>query len=65
MTGDFHIEDHGTVWLFQPLSEAAKTFLEEEVESGPWQWLGDFLYVDRRPAIALREVLIDEGFSLV
>ena len=61
---DIRIEDLGTMWSFTPLNEDAKKFFRDSLGIEPWQWLGDVLMVDHRPARQLCEYLVDEGFSL-
>lgn len=57
---DFLIRDEGTVVMFTPVSEAAKNFLRDNVQSEPWQWMGESLCVDHRPARELLHVLVNE-----
>ena len=64
-SADFRIENHGSVWTFTPLNDDARHFLRVGVETESWQWLGESLGVDHRPAMMLREQLIEEGFSCV
>lgn len=60
---DFLIRNEGTVVMFTPISDAAKTFLREQVQSESWQWMGESLCVDHRPAYDLLHVLMhDECF---
>jgi hypothetical protein len=42
-TPDVLISNEGTVWVFNPLTPAAKDWFDENVESEPWQWLGTSL----------------------
>jgi hypothetical protein len=44
------IIDSGSVILFQPLDGRARDWLDDNVESLPWQWLGSALIVDHRLA---------------
>ena len=61
---DVRIVVDGSVWGFTPLNEDAKHFFRVALETESWQWLGNALVVDYRPALELRQLLIDEGFSL-
>ena len=45
---DFHIADHGSIVTIRPVSEAAREWLDENVDAEPWQWLGGALCVDHR-----------------
>ncbi len=62
---DVIVENCGTVWTFQPVSDAARAVFDEKVASEPWQWLGRSLVVDHRMArdlaVALQE---NEGLVL-
>lgn len=64
MKTDFRMEDRGTVFMFTPLSEAAKDFVRDELEVEGWQWLGDSFGVDHRTANSLYELLSETGFSI-
>lgn len=64
-SADVVCEDHGSIIMFQPLSESARLFFKEDVQSEAWQWMGNGLCLDRRAALQFREILIDNGFSLV
>lgn len=38
---DVYIENHGSVWIFRPLTQAAKGWVDENVEVEGWQRYGD------------------------
>lgn len=59
---DITIHDGGSIVLFRPVSEHAKTWLADNVEDGA-QYLGDALACERRYAGHLLEGL--EGAGLV
>lgn len=62
---DISISDHGSIWLFRPISEEAKAFFDENVASEPWQWLGGALGVEARYAGGLAFDLVNEhGFEV-
>jgi hypothetical protein len=61
---DFQIADHGSIISIKPVSEAARTWVDENVLSEPWQWLGDALCVDIRCARDLINELAAEGFEI-
>ncbi|MGJ0504741.1 MAG: hypothetical protein ACR65X_13580 [Methylocystis sp.] len=65
MTQDFIVTDQASVWLFEPLSEAAQRFVRENVYFDEWLWEGQRYAVDFRSAGALAEDLLDEGFKVV
>jgi hypothetical protein len=61
---DFLIADHGSIFTIAPVSEAARQWLDENVASEPWQWLGDALCVDHRCARDLIDQIADDGFDV-
>jgi len=61
---DFQIADQGTIFLIRPLNEAARQWLDENVVSEPWQWLGGALCVDIRCARNLIDEIAAEGFEI-
>ena len=61
---DFQIADHGSIISIKPVSEAARTWVDENVVSEPWQWLGGALCVDTRCARDLINELAAEGFEI-
>ena len=59
---DFRVRSHGTVWTFEPLTEAAKEVTATELNLEGWQWYGPAFGVDHRPAHDLVTALEAEGF---
>ena len=56
------VEDHGTILLFRPLSDAARSWLEERTNAS---WFGGALACERRFAASLAEgLLVDGGFTV-
>lgn len=64
-TQDFIVTDQASVWLFEPLSEAAQRFVREKLSFDEWLWLDRRFAVDYLAAGALTEDLQDEGFQVV
>jgi hypothetical protein len=52
LSADLLVRDYGTMWAFIPRSPSATEVLAE-LETESWQWSGDNLLVDHRPARAL------------
>jgi hypothetical protein len=50
--------------FFTPVSEAARRWIDENVVSEPWQWLGDALCVDIRCARDLIDEIAAAGFEI-
>ena len=42
---DFVVDDYGSIVGITPITPAARDWLDENVESEPWQWLGCTLNV--------------------
>jgi hypothetical protein len=61
---DFQIADHGSIISIKPVSEAARMWVDENVVSEPWQWLGGALCVDIRCACDLINEIAAEGFQI-
>ena len=61
---DFRIADHGSIISIKPVSEAARTWVDENVVSEPWQWLGCALCVDIRCACDLINEFAAEGLEI-
>lgn len=65
MNPDFVITNLGTTILIRPVTEAATTWVDENVELQSWQKLGDAFGVDHRPGWHLVDVLEDDGRFVV
>ena len=61
---DFNISDQGSIFLIRPLNEAARQWLDENVVSEPWQWVGDALCVEARFARDLLIEIEQAGFAV-
>ena len=61
MSVDCQVENHGTIFLFRPVSDNAKDWLEENTDG---QWWGGGLAVEHRYAMDLALGMQDEGFIL-
>ncbi len=59
---DFIVYQHGTVWSFQAVTEAARLVIEEHVLVEPWQGIPAAFTADYRPARHLVEALIADGY---
>ncbi len=60
-----HAEGFATIWLFEPISQAAQEFVRENLEIEDWQWNGEGFAVDHREARRLCYALTEEGFKVV
>jgi len=59
---DFVVRPHGSVWTFEPKTETAKEFTQNDLDVQSWQWLGHVFGVDHRLANDLVTALEVEGF---
>jgi hypothetical protein len=62
-TADVTVENHGSIFLFRPMNDAARQHLEENVSDGA-QWFGGALAVEPRYAGALAQALIEDGMEV-
>lgn len=61
---DFLVRPHGTIWLFDPVSERAKKFTGTDLDVQDWQWIGPAFTVDHRLANDLIAALEEEGLTV-
>jgi len=45
---DVKIDNQGTIWMFHPLSETAKQWVDENVNLETYQWMGPRFAVEHR-----------------
>jgi hypothetical protein len=58
------IANTGNVFTFCPLTDRAKTWIDDNVQSESYQWLGATLIVEHRYALGLAQGPIDAGLVL-
>lgn len=63
-TLDVYVEDHGSIVQFEPRTEEARQWFDENVQAEGWQWLGNRLCVDHRLAKHLREGIQIAGLQI-
>jgi len=61
---DVLIANDFSVFVFTPLTPAAKQWVAENVQSESWQWLGASLVVETRYAWGLAEGMLADGLVL-
>jgi hypothetical protein len=61
---DVLVENHGTIFLFTPMTERARTWVDEHVQLDSWQWLGTSFSVEHRFAEGLAAGMIDDGLEV-
>jgi hypothetical protein len=52
------LDDHGSIVLLTPIREAAADWLDENVATEPWQWIGPALSIERRYVGTIAEAMI-------
>jgi hypothetical protein len=60
---DVSVEDHGSLWLFRPITEDAKTWIDDNVEDAAL-WFGGALAVEARFVQALIEGMLADGLEV-
>ena len=61
---DIKIEQHGTVATLQPLTGAARQWVEANVITEPWQWLGGRLCIDPAYANDIAAGAVNDGLRV-
>ena len=61
---DVSVENHGSIFLFRPLTEAAEQWIQDNV-SDEAQYFGTALAVEHRYARDLAQGMLEAGLRLV
>lgn len=61
---DVRVRDAGSIVQFFLLTQKAKDWVRENVESEGWQWMGQALCVDHRYATDLINGMLEAGLEL-
>jgi hypothetical protein len=61
---DVQVDNQGTIVAITPLSDAAREWLNENVQAESWQWVGDTLGVEPRYAGPLLEGMQAAGLTV-
>lgn len=61
---DVAVSDHGTVFLFRPLTRAAESWIADNVADRDSLWLGDALAVEARFAERLTLGMESDGITV-
>lgn len=62
---DVRIENHGSVFLVTPLSLEAQEWIDQNVETESWQWMGRSLGVEWRFADMLANEMTLAGLEVL
>jgi hypothetical protein len=60
----FRLDNHGSIALLIPLTNAGREWLESNVNPEPWQWFGPGLAVEPRYLGALLNGALDDGLEV-
>lgn len=58
---DLQVENHGSIVLLRPLTDAAKRWIDESINPEGWQWFGHALAVEPRYVGAILEGMQADG----
>lgn len=61
---DFNVNDCGSIVQITPMTEQASEWVDENVHTEAWQWLGASLCVDHRFADELLDGIDLAGFTI-
>jgi hypothetical protein len=61
---DVTVENHGSLFLFTPHTQAAKDWVSENVGLESWQWLGTGFAVEHRFALDLADGMLADGLEV-
>ena len=61
---DVVVHNNGTVFSFELVTDAARTWVDENVESEGYQWFGDRLVVDHGMAAGLADGMLGAGLGV-
>ncbi len=64
MEADIRVEDHGTVALVIPMTDAGRKWITDNVETESWQWLGGALAVEPRCVDSLAAGMSGDGLAV-
>ena len=61
---DVLVRNDGTLFVFSPLTQQAQMWIDENLQTEPWQWFGNALVVEHRLAWGLALGMKDAGLVL-
>lgn len=63
MTPDFQVENHGTIFLFRPLSDVAREWVSEHLPDDAQTW-GDAVVVEHRYIADIVDGAVNDGLEV-
>ena len=64
MPADVLVADHGSVAMLTPMTPESRQWVEEHVETEPWQWLGASLACEPRCLEQLVKGMQETGLTV-
>lgn len=61
---DLRIRNHGTVVTLEPVSERGRSWMDDNLVTEPWQWLGSTLGIEHRLAPSVVQSAICDGLEV-
>jgi hypothetical protein len=61
---DVRVENHGSLFMFRVLTDAARAWVDEHVPTEDWQWMGNGFSVEHRYARDLAQGMLDDGLNV-
>lgn len=61
---DIELINQGSMIGFRPITDKGKAFIDNNLETEAWQWLGPVLYIDQRMAPKIISAAEDEGLTI-
>lgn len=61
---DVRMENHGTVVMLRPLTDAGRDWIEENVHAEGWQWFGGALACEPRMVEPVLQGMADAGLTV-
>ncbi len=64
ITADVILAFAGSLTLLTPLTSYGREWVEESLQTEPWQWLGSTVTIDHRMGVDIRQAMIDDGLTV-
>ena len=61
---DIQVTNHGSIMLFQPMSELGQSWLDEHLDGSDVQYWGNAVVVEPRYARGLADAMLDDGLEV-
>lgn len=62
VASDFHVRNHGSIWLLAPVTKAAKVFIDDNVDAQ--QWFAGSVVIEWRYVETIIRAIDDAGLSI-